>query len=79
MVVEVALDQDAGDLVPLLGLLHGERAHHLGHFLAPEEQLDGDRVARVVELDLGEENVIQICQFFHSVCYVSQSCPYMYL
>ena len=52
MVVEVALDQDAGDLVPLLGLLHGERAHHLGHFLAPEEQLDGDRVPRVVELDL---------------------------
>ena len=53
MVVEVALHQNPGDFVALLRLLHGERAYNLGHLLAPEEQLDGDRVARVVELDLG--------------------------
>ena len=52
VVVEVALHQNPGDFVALLGLLHGERAYNLGHLLAPEEQLDGDRVPRVVELDL---------------------------
>ena len=53
VVVEVALHQNPGYFVALLRLLHGERAYNLGHLLAPEEQLDGDRVARVVELDLG--------------------------
>ena len=53
VVVEVALHQNPGDFVALFWLLHGERAYNLGHLLAPEEQLDGDRVARVVELDLG--------------------------
>ena len=58
VVVEVALHQNPGDFVPLLGLLHGERAYNLGHLLAPEEQLDGDRVPRVVELDLEwKENI----------------------
>ena len=82
MVVEVALDQDAGDLVPLLGLLHGERAHHLGHFLAPEEQLDGDRVARVVELDLGERErhsdlpVFPLCMLRKSIMPIYVSLGY---
>ena len=60
VVVEVALHQNPGDFVALLRLLHGERAYNLGHLLAPEEQLDGDRVARVVELDLGwKESVLR--------------------